>query len=78
MALTPGQEVTETVRKLRAGVPVPESALPALAESLERYHNAMIGPSPANDREWPKGWSKADHAQAEFARAFNAATEDTA
>lgn len=69
-----GQEVTETVRKLRTGVPVPESTLEALADFLECYRNVTIGPSPSEDREWPKGWSAADHAQAEFARAFNAAT----
>lgn len=75
MPMTAGQEVAETVRKLRQGVPVPDSALDALAEFLESYRNVTIGPSPAADREWPRGWTAADHAQAEFARAFNAAAE---
>ncbi len=75
MSMTPGQEVAEAVRKLRQGVPVPESALPALAEFLECYRNVTIGPAPAADAQWPKGWPAADHAQADFARAFNAAAE---
>lgn len=75
MSMTPGQEVAEAVRKLRTGVPVPESALPALAEFLDRYRNVTIGPAPAADSQWPQGWTAADHAQADFARAFNAAAE---
>lgn len=73
--MPPTHELTETVRKLRQGVPVPEGSLDALAEFLERYHEVTIGPAPEAG-QWPKGWVAADQAQGQFVRSFNAGTDN--
>ncbi len=67
--MTPKNEISDAIAKLRAGHSIPPEAAGLLADAMEHYREVEIGPG--SDGSWPNGWLRLDNAHLDLARAIN-------